>query len=99
MRIILIILHNDTLSSYNISWEEKLKNLKRITSGLICIHSVKIVYRDFHSGNIFFNDEGAVIGDLGISKFATETADNLNEIYGIIPYMAPEICQKQKYTT
>ncbi|CAI2177390.1 4446_t:CDS:2 [Funneliformis geosporum] len=36
------------------------------------------------------------IGDLGLSKSATEADDN--EIYGIIPYMAPEVLQGQKYT-
>ena len=33
------------------------------------------------------------IGDLGISKSATESTDDNNENYGIIPYMAPEILQ------
>ncbi|CAI2185621.1 2041_t:CDS:2 [Funneliformis geosporum] len=37
------------------------------------------------------------IGDLGLSKSAIEADDN--ETYGIIPYMAPEIFQGQKYTT
>ncbi|GET53111.1 kinase-like domain-containing protein [Rhizophagus irregularis DAOM 181602=DAOM 197198] len=36
-------------------------------------------------------------GDLGISRSATES-NNDNEKYGIIPYMAPEIFQGQKYT-
>jgi serine/threonine protein kinase len=34
---------------------------------------------------------------LGISKSVTESTDN-EENYGIIPYMAPEILQGQKYT-
>ena len=38
-----------------------------------------------------------MIGDLGISKSATESTDD-NENYGIISYMAPEIFQGQKYT-
>ncbi|CAB4421446.1 unnamed protein product [Rhizophagus irregularis] len=37
-------------------------------------------------------------GDLGISKSATECTEDSNENYGIIPYMAPEIFQGQKYT-
>src|SRR5207248_3569478 len=41
----------------------------------------------------------AKIGDLGISKSATESTDDNNENYGIIPYMSPEIFQGQKYTT
>ncbi|GET03289.1 kinase-like domain-containing protein [Rhizophagus clarus] len=84
---------------YEIYWEEKLRNLVKIIIGLMNIHSVNIIHRDFHSGNIFFDGtKGAVIGDLGISKSATESTDENNENYGIIPYMAPEIFQGQKYT-
>ena len=71
--------------------------------GLINIHSVEIVHRDLHSGNIFFNSSSnhlfgnidVKIGDLGLSKSATaeSTDDDNNENYGIIPYMAPEIFQ------
>ncbi|RGB40401.1 kinase-like domain-containing protein [Rhizophagus diaphanus] len=81
---------------YNIKWSDKLFNLKLITIGLINIHNLDIIHRDLHSGNIFF-DYRPYIGDLGISKSATESTDN-NEKYGIIPYMAPEIFQEQKYT-
>ncbi|RIA83568.1 kinase-like domain-containing protein [Glomus cerebriforme] len=58
-----------------------------------------LLIRDFHSGNIIFSGKYAdtVIGDLGISKSATETTDD-NENYGIIPYMSPEIFKGQKYT-
>src|SRR6185436_3012703 len=52
-------------------------------------------------GNIFIDKDKykilkAVTGDLGLSKSATES-DNDNEIYGIIPYVAPEMLQGQKY--
>ncbi|PKK66968.1 kinase-like protein, partial [Rhizophagus irregularis] len=56
----------------------------------------EIIHRDLHSGNIFFNYH-TYIGDLGMSKSATESTDN-DENYGIIPYMAPEIFRGQKYT-
>jgi serine/threonine protein kinase len=59
--------------------------------GLKNIHEAKIIHRDLHSGNIFFDSKFAYIGDLGISKSATECTNNNNEIYGIIPYIAPEI--------
>src|ERR1700733_2330667 len=86
---------------YSISWKTKIDRLRDIINGLISIHSVDIIHRDFHSGNIFFQGGryGKVyIGDLGISKSATESTDNNNENYGIIPYMAPEIFKGQKYT-
>jgi serine/threonine protein kinase len=85
---------------YNIKWVEKLNILEKIAIGLINIHRLDIVHRDLHSGNIFFDKSkynDTYIGDLGISKSATESANNSNEIYGIIPYMAPEIFKRQKY--
>uniref|UniRef100_U9UI54 Protein kinase domain-containing protein n=1 Tax=Rhizophagus irregularis (strain DAOM 181602 / DAOM 197198 / MUCL 43194) TaxID=747089 RepID=U9UI54_RHIID len=64
---------------------------------------MQIIHRDYHSGNIFVaTDETPIIGDLGISKSATEPLnDDDDEIYGIIPlfpYVAPEIFQGRKYT-
>jgi serine/threonine protein kinase len=93
--------HYITKDFYSISWY--------LINGLKNIHSVKIVHRDFHSGNVFFDlycyyysfGRNVRIGDLGLSKSATaESTDNSNnENYGIIPYMAPEIFLGQKYTT
>jgi serine/threonine protein kinase len=94
------LIHYITKVFYEIKWEEKLRNLMEIIIGLMNIHSVDIIHRDLHSGNIFFDStNSAIIGDLGISKSATESIDdNNNENYGIIPYMATEIFQGQKYT-
>ncbi|GES87958.1 kinase-like domain-containing protein [Rhizophagus clarus] len=69
------------------------------SDGLAILHKLGIVHRDLHSGNIFFDKYDVVIGDLGISKSAIESDNDDNEIYGIIPYMAPEIFHRQKYTT
>ena len=92
------LIHHINNDFYNIGWKNKLDNLKEIVNGLINIHDVNIIHRDFHSGNIFFKAKNNIyIGDLGISKSATESTDD-NETYGIIPYMAPEIFQGQKYT-
>ncbi|PKY26976.1 kinase-like protein [Rhizophagus irregularis] len=83
---------------FNISWETKLHGLFFILTGLEKIHRANIIHKDLHSGNIFFDKyHYAYIGDLGISRSATES-NNDNEKYGIIPYMAPEIFQGQKYT-
>ncbi|EXX56146.1 Mkk2p [Rhizophagus irregularis DAOM 197198w] len=87
---------------HNVGWYEKLENLKKIIQGLASIHDVDIIHRDFHSGNIFFGKEDIffieeiTIGDLGISKSATDSS--CYENYGIIPYMAPEIFRGRKYT-
>jgi len=90
--------HYITKNFYNINWNTKLKILKNIIKGLDHIHHQKIIHRDFHSGNILYeNEDDMVISDLGISKSAMESTDD-NEIYGIISYMAPEIWQRRKYT-
>ncbi len=90
-----------TENFYSIKWNEKLNILKHIAKGLDHIHNQKIIHRDFHSGNILYeNDSDVVISDLGISKSSIKsTNDGDNEIYGIISYMAPEILQGKKYTT
>ena len=89
------LIHYITKDFYKINWYLKLNILKGIISGLINLHSTNIFHRDLHSGNIFSN---GIIGDLGISKSATAESTDDNENYGIIPYMAPEIFQGQKYT-
>src|SRR6266487_2635898 len=94
------LVHYINKDFYSIGWYKKLGILEYIISGLKNIHSVEIVHRDFHSGNIFlYGKNGVRIGDLGLSKSATDsTNDDCNENYGIIPYMAPEIFLGQKYT-
>ncbi|GES84840.1 kinase-like domain-containing protein [Rhizophagus clarus] len=95
--------HFITNDFYNTSWYIKICKLQGIITGLAKIHTVDIIHRDLHSGNILiggsdaYND--AKICDLGTSKSATELTDNddNNEIYGIIPYVAPEVLQGKKY--
>src|ERR1044071_6099146 len=86
-----------TKNFYNIKWSEKLQILRIVIMGLEHLHDQKIIHRDFHSGNILYENEwDVVISDLGISKSSTDN-DN-DEIYGVIPYMAPEILQGKEYT-
>ncbi|RGB33276.1 kinase-like domain-containing protein, partial [Rhizophagus diaphanus] len=73
-------------------------------NGINSIHSANVIHKDYHSGNIFVNNYNnmayfieAVTGDLGLSKSSLND-DEDNEVYGIIPYVAPEVLQGQKYT-
>src|SRR6266511_2126763 len=87
-----------TKNFYNISWNEKLTILRNIISGLDHLHNQNIIHRDFHSGNILYENEwDVVISDLGISKSSIDNDDY--EIYGVISYMAPEILRRKGYTT
>ncbi|RGB39181.1 kinase-like domain-containing protein, partial [Rhizophagus diaphanus] len=69
---------------------KKLHILEKISSGLQSIHENNFIHRDFHSGNILSSGQSWLIGDFGLSQPANSTSPN-NEIYGVIPYIAPEI--------
>ncbi|UZO17071.1 uncharacterized protein OCT59_008433 [Rhizophagus irregularis] len=76
----------------NIKWITKLAILCQICDGLKAIHNENFIHRDFHSGNILsLKDDNKkwVIGDLGLSQPANNSSND--EIYGVIPYVAPEI--------
>ncbi|GBC02509.1 hypothetical protein RclHR1_04660002 [Rhizophagus clarus] len=92
----------------SLTWnKQKLVILWQISEGLETIHKAGYIHRDFHSGNILFdssfNDIKFVerhqwlIGDLGLSQPANSTSSN-NEIYGVIPYIAPEIFKGSSFS-
>jgi len=52
-----------------------------------------------HSGNIFSYDlYKSVIGDLGLCQQAINKKNDPNKIFGVIPYLAPEVLLKKPYT-
>ncbi|RGB27366.1 kinase-like domain-containing protein, partial [Rhizophagus diaphanus] len=55
------------------------------------IHLNNFIHRDFHSGNILLDASLWKIGDLGLSQSVVNNKSSNNEIYGVIPYIAPEI--------
>ncbi|RIA87454.1 kinase-like domain-containing protein [Glomus cerebriforme] len=85
----------------NITWEEKVEILYQISIGLRNIHDKDFIHRDIHSGNILYlepNPQWKInkrwqIGDLGLAQPAQPTNVSNNEIYGVMPYIAPEIFQ------
>ncbi|GES81848.1 kinase-like domain-containing protein [Rhizophagus clarus] len=84
------VLHNYLQKEFTeIKWFTKLEILWQISEGLKTIHDADVIHRDLHSGNILCDWSGWKIGDLGLSQPANNTSNN--EIYGAIPYIAPEI--------
>ena len=64
------------------------------------IHEKNFIHRDFHSGNILLEKESVgawQIADLGLSQPANNILLN-NEIYGVIPYIAPEIFKGSSFS-
>ncbi|CAI2185424.1 7417_t:CDS:1, partial [Funneliformis geosporum] len=84
-----------------IPWCKKLYTLHSITTGLEYIHNSETVHRDLHGGNILIVRNFSVLCDLGLSRSSIESAKDAqgdSEIYGVVPYVAPEIFEGKKYT-
>src|SRR5438046_10627380 len=63
------------------------------------IHEKNYIHHDLHSGNIFsYNTRWSQIGDLGLCQQVVDKKDNPNKIFGVIPYLAPEVLTKKHYT-
>ena len=63
------------------------------------IHNNKLIHRDLHSGNILMGVGGILgsirIADLGLCR---NIDNSTNYVYGVMPYVAPEIFEDSSYT-
>ncbi|CAB5388232.1 unnamed protein product [Rhizophagus irregularis] len=81
-------------------WFNGLKMLTNVIGGLSNIHQKQMVHCYFHMGNILFtnndNNYNACISDMGLYR----KIDDINEtnIYGVIPFVAPEVLKEKSYT-
>ncbi len=79
---------------------DKYVNLYWLAKSLSALHKCNLVHGDFHSGNLLFHKLSSsiiYIGDLGLSKPADKPSKT-DEIYGVIPYIAPEVLLGKPYT-
>ncbi|GBC07421.1 hypothetical protein RclHR1_07450009 [Rhizophagus clarus] len=86
-----------------LKWHDKLQLLKKIILGLKVIHETNLTHGDFHDGNILISDNHneVYIIDLGLCKPISDLQDSdkrSSEIYGVLPYIAPEILRNKPYT-
>ena len=66
--------------------------LAEISSGLTYLHSRGLVHRDLKPANIFENHGTIKIGDVGLSKFISQSqAHAQTQSVGTVYYMAPEV--------
>ncbi|RHZ85757.1 hypothetical protein Glove_60g91 [Diversispora epigaea] len=87
----------------NINWKQKLDNLKLLSLRLMSIHKLDIVHQDFHPGNILSSNfkSGLTISDFGLSKPIGANLNNPEKknIFGVLPYIAPEVLSgDEEYT-
>ncbi|RHZ87152.1 hypothetical protein Glove_40g27 [Diversispora epigaea] len=86
----------------NINWYQKLDNLYYLSSRLMSIHKLDIVHQDFHPGNILSSNfkRNMQISDFGLSKIIGANPNNPEKknIFGVLPYIAPEVLSGEEYT-
>ncbi|KAG9286912.1 hypothetical protein G9A89_000041 [Geosiphon pyriformis] len=83
-----------------LTWDMFLRILFQIAGGLRFIHESKLVHGDLHPGNILVlktNPLKVVISDLGLCRPA-DYAPQSEKIYGVLEYLAPEICKGGSHT-
>src|SRR5204863_2620569 len=82
----------------NILWKDKITWLCEIIIDLINLHNLGYFHKDFHSGNVLLINKVTHISDFGLSGPANEPKSS-DKIYGVLPYIAPEILNKGPYTS
>ena len=90
---------NEKYETYN--WFDRILTLFSIISGLKEIHEKNMVHCDFHTGNILIKSDGFMRNDAYISDMGLcGKVGNLDktEIYGVMPYVAPEVLSGKPYT-
>jgi serine/threonine protein kinase len=79
-------------------WKQKLDMLHKIIYGLKIIHENHLVHCNFHDGKILYhNNKDIYISDLGLCQ-PLKSFLKQHDIYGIIPFMAPEVLRGKSYT-
>ncbi|XP_052206966.1 serine/threonine-protein kinase EDR1-like isoform X2 [Diospyros lotus] len=82
-----------------LSWRRRLKMLRDICRGLMCIHRMKIVHRDLKSANCLVNKHWTVkICDFGLSRMMTDSPLSDSSSAGTPEWMAPELIRNEPFT-
>jgi serine/threonine protein kinase len=83
-----------------LSWKNIIDRLSGISGDLERIHAEGKVHRNLHGGNLLFD---CATGNVRISDIDLygPCHENLspNQIYGVLPYTAPEVLRGENYTT
>ncbi|CAG8711346.1 11553_t:CDS:2 [Racocetra fulgida] len=78
-----------------LSLEDRVFAIWRICFVLLDVHKQNLIHCDLHSGNILIYTNRCLLTDLGLC--GPVEGNNADEVFGIIPYMAPELLQTIEY--
>ncbi|KAL2474021.1 Mitogen activated protein kinase kinase kinase-related [Forsythia ovata] len=82
-----------------LSWRRRLKMLRDICRGLMCIHRAKMVHRDLKSANCLVNKHWTVkICDFGLSRIMADAQIRDSSSAGTPEWMAPELIRTEPFT-
>ncbi|RHZ78863.1 hypothetical protein Glove_155g14 [Diversispora epigaea] len=96
-------LHNFLAKKFwDLKWQLKIDILSSVASLLSGLHAKNLAHCNLHSGNILmnynFNLHGLDCLDLGNDLILNSYNKN-NEIYGLIPYIPPEVLRGNQFTS
>ncbi|CAB4428158.1 unnamed protein product [Rhizophagus irregularis] len=101
--MILELANNGNLRTYlsgdfnKILWKDKIKCLRGTMRSLKGLHNLGYSHKDFHSGNILRIGIASLISDFGLSGPSNKQKSD-DKICGVLPYIAPEVLNKEPYT-
>jgi serine/threonine protein kinase len=82
----------------NIMWKNKIKLLYEVMFDLNELHESGYIHKDFHNGNILQINTSSYISDFGLSGPANVQKSDDKIVYGVLPYIAPEVLNGEPYT-
>jgi serine/threonine protein kinase len=86
-------LHNN---HSRLTLKNRITIFKHLCTSLFRIHEKDLIHCDLHSGNILIQGGGCFITDLGLCGPVDDKSSG--KIYGITPYIAPEVFHEKKNT-
>ncbi|XP_057796212.1 serine/threonine-protein kinase EDR1-like isoform X1 [Salvia miltiorrhiza] len=82
-----------------LSWRRRIKMLRDICRGLMCLHRMKIIHRDIKSANCLVNKHWTVkICDFGLSRIYIDVPVKDSSSAGTPEWMAPELIRNEPFS-